>query len=279
MKDQYVGDLNDFEKYALLRVLGPVSGLPLLVCWMLTPPDGRGDGGNLAYLNQPRRFRHLDPELFDQLNAIVSAGDRRVGAVGEAQLLPRATFFSPRLEDARQSRILYFREFWATAPEEGLVFFDPDIGLERSNLAPGHAGSSMYLFLGEVTDAYRRGHSLVIYQHFPREQRESYLARTFERLSDATGQAALFAVASSRVAFLVIPQPEHVGDLARAAEGHAVRWELKYWDARDLTALRAEIVLRVPGYPPTKNEAKSLLSNPPRSTARPRRTRPDIAIR
>src|SRR5215210_6514927 len=106
MKDQYVGDLNDFEKYALLRVLGPVSGLPLLVCWMLTPPDGRGDGGNLAYLNQPRRFRHLDSELFDQLNAIVSAGDRRVGAVEEAQLLPRATFFSPRLEDARQSRIL-----------------------------------------------------------------------------------------------------------------------------------------------------------------------------
>jgi hypothetical protein len=52
MKDQYFGDVNDFRKYGLLRVLVGTDHLRLGVCWMLTRPDSRTDGGLLAYLGE-----------------------------------------------------------------------------------------------------------------------------------------------------------------------------------------------------------------------------------
>ena len=48
MKDQYFGDVNDFRKYGLLRLLTLQDGLRLGVCWMLTAPDGRPDGRRLC---------------------------------------------------------------------------------------------------------------------------------------------------------------------------------------------------------------------------------------
>jgi hypothetical protein len=39
MKEQYVGDVNDYRKYALLRHFAIECGLRVGVCWMLTPPD------------------------------------------------------------------------------------------------------------------------------------------------------------------------------------------------------------------------------------------------
>lgn len=75
MKDQYVGDINDYRKYALLRVLSAGGANRIGVCWMMTPSDGGLDGGKLAYLQQPERHRHVDPELL-QLVPPASAGAR-----------------------------------------------------------------------------------------------------------------------------------------------------------------------------------------------------------
>ena len=55
VKDQYFGDVNDFRKYGLLRVLAGSDRLRLGVCWMLTAPDGRTNGEFLAYLGQPKK--------------------------------------------------------------------------------------------------------------------------------------------------------------------------------------------------------------------------------
>ena len=66
MKDQYVGDINDYRKHALLRALQQ-GGLNVGVCWMLAPPDECTDGRKLGYLTQPDRFRGYDPSLFDIL--------------------------------------------------------------------------------------------------------------------------------------------------------------------------------------------------------------------
>jgi hypothetical protein len=46
MKNQYFGDINDYHKYGLLRQLGKGGQLTTAVCWMLTPDDGRSDGGH-----------------------------------------------------------------------------------------------------------------------------------------------------------------------------------------------------------------------------------------
>lgn len=67
MKHQYVGDINDYRKYVLLRALSAGGANRIGECWMLTPDDGGTDGNKLGFLQQPDRFRHFDPELFDIL--------------------------------------------------------------------------------------------------------------------------------------------------------------------------------------------------------------------
>jgi hypothetical protein len=69
MKEQYVGDLNDYRKYALLRALAAGGENRIAVAWMLTPPDDRNDGNKRAYLDQPEKHRRFDPDLFDLWSA------------------------------------------------------------------------------------------------------------------------------------------------------------------------------------------------------------------
>lgn len=39
MKNQYFGDINDYRKYGLIRLLTGAGKLKTTVCWMLTPDD------------------------------------------------------------------------------------------------------------------------------------------------------------------------------------------------------------------------------------------------
>ncbi len=71
MKHKYFGDINDCRKYGLLRILAGGGKLKIGVCWMLTPDDGKRDGGFVGYLDQPDKWQGYDPELFDCLNQCV----------------------------------------------------------------------------------------------------------------------------------------------------------------------------------------------------------------
>jgi len=44
VKVQYFGDINDFRKFALLRLLSGVGGFKIGVCWMLTEADDSKHG-------------------------------------------------------------------------------------------------------------------------------------------------------------------------------------------------------------------------------------------
>ena len=44
MKAQYFSDINDFSKFALLRLLAGVGGFKVGVCWLLTGDDGTEQG-------------------------------------------------------------------------------------------------------------------------------------------------------------------------------------------------------------------------------------------
>ena len=39
MKNQYFGDINDYRKYGLLRILISGGGIKTIVCWVLRPDD------------------------------------------------------------------------------------------------------------------------------------------------------------------------------------------------------------------------------------------------
>ena len=78
----YTGDIGDYIKYALLRALSP--GLKLGFAWYRYPDEDHNfDGKHVQYLQDPQRWRHLDPELFDDMNHIVES-NRLVSAVAAA---------------------------------------------------------------------------------------------------------------------------------------------------------------------------------------------------
>jgi hypothetical protein len=59
MKNQYVGDINDYRKYGLMRALSGYGEITTAVCWMLTPGDGRADGSFMIYLDMRVKWRDL----------------------------------------------------------------------------------------------------------------------------------------------------------------------------------------------------------------------------
>jgi hypothetical protein len=222
MKNQYVGDYNDFVNYAVLRaILG--EGLPLTVCWMLTDDDQGPDGRKLRYLERPSIFGELDRDVFTTLSALVSANERRVSAIEESGLLPGVRYYGRLLEDDTSSRLTFFRGLWEAAEPESVLFFDPDNGFEVRSTPRGRRHSAKYVYWDEIAEAFRRGHSVVVLQHFAREKREAHISRLLHRLAEETGGAP-FALGSANVAFLGAAQPEHAEGLSRASSRLSRRW-------------------------------------------------------
>jgi hypothetical protein len=208
LKDQYVGDVNDYVKYALLRSISDREHR-LGVVWMLTAPDERADGSRLAYLTRPERFRHLDPALFDGLAELITSGRRSVRDLQEARLLPHAIFFSAEMDNGPAARADYIERAINRSAGAAFVFFDPDNGVEVPSVKRGRRGSARYVYWDELGAFFARGHSLVVYQHFPRRPRLAFL----ERLGDAAryhvGGPGVLALTTPHVAFLLLPQAWH----------------------------------------------------------------------
>jgi hypothetical protein len=210
MKDQYFGDVNDFRKYGLLRALVIPDRLRLGVCWMLTEADGRADGRRLTYLSQQKTHRTRDAGLFDHLKQVVDVQqDRRTIRIEESALLGSASFQSSILTDRESQRREYFSECSKRLVGCDLVFFDPDNGLEVRSVLRGRKGSCKYLYWEEACDAFAAGSSLLIYQHYPREERAVYISRITRELRERTGAATVFSFATPHVLFLLAAQERH----------------------------------------------------------------------
>ncbi|QFR33827.1 hypothetical protein [Ancylobacter sp. TS-1] len=224
MKEQYVGDISDYRKYALLRALAAGGANRIGVCWMLTAPDGRTDGGKLAYLQQPERHRAFDPNLFDILAHVAAEPDRRrLESIEASGAVPGATYFNTVLSDNVRDRATYMVACKAALATAELIFFDPDNGLEVA-LRKGRKGSSKFLYLDEVAAFYAAGKSLLIYQHFPRIEREAFIAECAARLRAVVPDADLWAFRTAHVVFLLLFHPSSPTSLVKAGRATCNRW-------------------------------------------------------
>ena len=144
-QDRYVGDVEDFGKYGLLRSLcrGDEHGAALRVgmLWYRFDGDATNDGGHTDYLFAPSRHERLLPgcdlELFEKMLHLIKT-DCSIAAVEQNRVLPEGTvFFNERLSfrgtqrEERDSK----RRRWINAGlrrvnEAVVVSFDPDNGLE-----------------------------------------------------------------------------------------------------------------------------------------------------
>jgi len=226
VKNQYLGDINDYRKYGLLRVLARETGLRTLVAWMLTPDDGPSDGRRTGYLEDPAAWRRWDDELFDTLHRlVVDEHQRDVAQLERSGVLPHARFFSDPVPVRRPDRREWFSRLLAAASGCGLVFLDPDNGIEVPSAPPGTQGSPKYVYWRELTRLYDRGHSMLVYQHFPRENHDRFVGQRSNQLIEQLDTDLILAIKTSRVIFLLAPQPDHQSALLRAVESFALAWQ------------------------------------------------------
>ncbi|MCX6132969.1 MAG: hypothetical protein NTU47_04055 [Ignavibacteriales bacterium] len=212
MKNQYFGDINDYKKYGLLRILSDEGRMRTGVCWMLTQDDGGTHGSKTKYLKDPRKWRHYDPDLFDflvqQMDPVRARG---VGDISRSQIVSNAIYFNEILTDDRMERKKYFENVLGGFSQNlDLIFFDPDIGFEVNSKPVGRKGSSKYVYWDELKAAYDAGHSLLVYQHFPQfALREPFIARLTSELQKNIGAKGVIAFKTSNVLFFLAVQERH----------------------------------------------------------------------
>ena len=216
MKHQYFGDVNDYLKYGLLRGLSADSRLRIGVCWMLTEGDRRSDGQKVAYLSKPDNWHHHDPELFTFLHEAVHRKKRRnVKLIQSSGLIPGARFYSELLADRIPDREDYFARMLMSFADRDLIFFDPDNGIEVQSVPLGRRNSSKYLYMHEIQTAYANGKSVLIFQHFAREQRDRSISRRVAQIREVTGSNTVLCFRTSSVAYFLAAQRTHA-NLCRA---------------------------------------------------------------
>ena len=102
MQDRYAADYGDFSKCGLLRRLSG-SDLCVGLNWYLTDNESHNqDGRHIDYLSPPHRhFQSLlscDPDLFRNLQKLITRGTRSVKALQTMDIWPQHTrFYEKRL--------------------------------------------------------------------------------------------------------------------------------------------------------------------------------------
>jgi len=174
MQDRYTADIGDFVKYALLRYLA--QGKRLGIAWYLYPDEANGDGKHTGYLLEPEMWRHLDPELFDELRLIVDPDNshkpREVRSIEQSPLFEDVTFSSERLDpnrivpkERRDWRAKWFERVLRDLEGTDVIFADPDNGLcQDETFSPGEAKGWKRMPLSEAHKLAELG-TAIIYHH------------------------------------------------------------------------------------------------------------------
>lgn len=125
MRDQYVGDVSDAIKFALLRRLaGPDRKLG--VAWYYNPDhDGRPDGRHVDWLEDDN-WRDFDADLHA---AIRDLPERSVQALEQAPIWASAALFHRQPVPSAANRLAWAEAKRDTLAEADLIFLDPDNGV------------------------------------------------------------------------------------------------------------------------------------------------------
>ncbi len=127
--------------------------------------------------------------------------------------------------DAERDRNQYFDTFLETAKGSDLVFFDPDNGMEIRSAPYGRKNSSKFLFWQEAISTYEQGHSLLIYQHFRRQERESFIRELSSEFECKLSAPEVFSFRTNNVVFFLIPQRCHLDVMTKASIVVAQKWQ------------------------------------------------------
>lgn len=166
MQDNYIGDIGDYGKYGLLRVIS-LENLSMAVNWYKVASKTdikQNDGKFTNYLSLPEVYRGYDSFLYDSLYKIVEIEkDRRIERIEEEQLF-KASYFSNVITGNR-----WIWHYQALEKTKGVqvVFLDPDNGLESWKMFQTDKATEKHVKWNELKDYYDRGQDVILYQHRP----------------------------------------------------------------------------------------------------------------
>lgn len=88
----------------------------------------------------------------------------------------------------------------------------------------GRKGSSKYIYWDEVRHLAGMGKSLLVFQHFDRVKRVPFIAGLRQRFTATTGADWVGVLATSNVAYFVVPAPTHAEVLRTACQEACRQW-------------------------------------------------------
>ena len=224
MKNKFFGDIRDYRKYGLLRILSGGKRASAAICWMLTP-DGRL-ATKTDYLFRDKTWHHntcwhFDERLFDALHrAVIVDRERIVVRAEHPDILDPSVFCFHKelLRDAVNKRRECFHRFLDSCEGRDLIFFDPDNGLEVKSVPAGRKGSSRYLYYDELARAFNRGHSILVFQFFMMKVPEDVINERTDQIFDRLDVDRIACFKTPAVVFFLIPQPKHLDEMKQRSE-------------------------------------------------------------
>lgn len=223
MQDRYAGDIGDYGKFAMLKALAS-EGLSVGVNWYLVETPRQEASVNDGQKLIPERLASCDPALAATLLAISQGQARSVRALEQADLIPRASYFSEPVPV--DNRSAWHERALAALAGADVVFLDPDNGLLVKSVGRRSARTPKYVLYEEAADYVARGQSVVVYNHRSRKQPNVYFGEICAKLAEAVPQAndmlaITFPRGSVRDYFAVCASPRHAEAIRRAFRGLA----------------------------------------------------------
>jgi hypothetical protein len=209
MKNQYIGDINDYHKYGLLEIIGKTLQKKILVVWMLTSDDDSKDGKKRKYLEKSK-YKEYNENLYIELQKLC----KKNATINDMQeILKKETyisnFISNFLTDDEIKRNKYFEEVYKKAEENSsMVFFDPDNGLEVSSRPYGKKDSSKHIFWVELSRIWDMGKDILVYQHFSRIHRQTFIIDLSLDCIKRLKGASVLPIVTNDVLFLYITRED-----------------------------------------------------------------------
>jgi hypothetical protein len=234
MQNRYVGDVGDFAKYGLLRIVAHETTRRLGVIWYLVADENHNtDGRHTGYLRDPI-FVSLDPALHLSLQKLVSTNRRSIEAVEKSGILPNGTIFfgapisqnamsPPSRRDRGQRRASWVRKALAATNDSEIIFFDPDNGIETASVPRDAPKGGKYVFWDELRSFWDRGQSLLIYHHLNRTATVAHQAKALKekfvsRFPDAPLIHCFLSRRGSCRHFWLVAQNAHEPELRRVID-------------------------------------------------------------
>ncbi len=197
MKNQYVADINDYNKYLLLSDFSRIYSV-IDVCWMLTVDDYGRDGAKTQYLFDESKRK--DTLIYDYLKGLVNSNIKDVSAIENGRIIPVRNYYH-KIQEVPPPPDL---------PE--LLFLDPDNGLEVKSIPPNSAKSERYVYYSDIKPIIEQGCDVLVYQHYPRVNRGKYHLYRTQEIKARTGDVMVTHISMGMVDFILI-QNEVRGDI------------------------------------------------------------------